>query len=158
MTISNKELRAYLNPNIGNITFGGFFIGFILLQLLTMLAGTFIRTLPVFVCIYLVIAIVWYAQRHYFYIALNIENQTLYGTKFFGFGRQIPIASIIRLGSRGMFLGAQKTLTITFLKNKGKSSTVLFGSPSSLDSVQFHKILDKLVELNPRLEIPCELR
>jgi hypothetical protein len=156
---ANNEIRSYLNPSNGNITFGAFGVGFLFLQLIAISNGRFLKKLPVFLLIYPAIALVWYAQRKSTYIAVDLDKQTLNGSAvFFLPVRKIPIASITHIGTRGMYLGGLTVMAITYISPNGKKKTVGVGAKQTLDEVQFQKILDALVELNPKLHVPSELR
>ena len=56
-----------------------------------------------------------------------------------------------------MFL-SWTVMKITFQTIDGKKRTVGVGAKQTLDKVQFQKILDALVNINPSLQIPPELR
>ena len=77
----------------------------------------------------------------------------------FGFkSREIPVSAITHIGTRGTFLGAMSVMTITYRKPDGKEVTVRSVSKQSYDKVSFHKVMDAIAELNPKLQIPAELK
>ena len=77
----------------------------------------------------------------------------------FGFrSREIPISAITHIGIRGTFLGVMAVMTITYRKPNGKEVTVRSVSKQSYDKASFHKVMDAITELNPKLTIPAELR
>jgi RsiW-degrading membrane proteinase PrsW (M82 family) len=156
---ANKEVRAYMKSSNANIAFGGMGICFVVLQLIAISSGTFTKTLPIFLAIYVILGVVWYVQRKGVYIAVDMDKETLNGARFFGLPpKEIPIASIIRIGTRGMFVGGLTVMTVTYLLPSGKEKTVNAGGKQSFYAVQFQKILDALVEINPKIHIPSELR
>ena len=57
-----------------------------------------------------------------------------------------------------MFLGAMTVMTITYRKLAGKEVTVRSVSKQSYDKASFHKVMDAIAELNPKLYIPPELK
>jgi hypothetical protein len=49
-------------------------------------------------------------------------------------------------------------MTITYRKLAGKEVTVRSVSKQSYDKASFHKVMDAIAELNPKLHIPAELK
>jgi hypothetical protein len=56
-----------------------------------------------------------------------------------------------------MLVGGLTVMTVTYVLPNGKKKMVNAGGKESLDS-NFQKILDAIVEINPSLRIPPELR
>ena len=155
---TDSEIRSYLKPYNADITFGIFAVGAFLIQLIAASNGRFVKTFTVFLLIYLSIAIIWHAQRRGTFIAVNLDKKTLDAVAAFFLPRKrIPIGSIIHIGTRGMFVGGLTVMTATYVLPNGKKKMVNAGGKESLDS-NFQKILDALVEINPSLRIPPELR
>jgi hypothetical protein len=155
---TNSEIRSYLKSYNSNFAFGGLGACFVLFQVIATANGRFLKTLPIFLLIYPTIALAWYIQRKVEYIAVDLEKKTLDSISFLGLPRKrIPIASMIHIGTRNMFVGGLTVMTVTYVLPNGKKKTVNAGGKESLDS-NLQKILDALVEINPSLRIPHELR
>jgi hypothetical protein len=158
MKTTKNEIRSYLKSYNSAFGFGGIGACFLLFQIIAISNGRFFKTLPAFLLIYLVIGFAWYIQRKVEYIAIDLEQKTLNSISFLGLPRRkIPVASMTHIGTRGMFAGGLTVMTITYTLPDGKKGTVNAGGKESLDS-NFEKILDTLVEMNPNLHIPPELR
>jgi hypothetical protein len=154
---TNNEIRSYISSSSTNMFLAVFVSGFLLLQLIAISNGRFNKTLPIFLFIYAATIFIWYMQRKYAYIAIDLNKKTLNGASFFGFPpNKIPINSIIHVGTRSMFVGGLTVMTVTYILPNGKKKTVNAGGKESLDS-NFQKILDALVEINPKLYVPTEL-
>lgn len=146
-----------MNTSNADITFGGIGICLVMVHLIAISNGRLFITLPAFLLIYPTVFILWRLLRRAIYIAVDLEKKTLNGALFFGFQNKIPIASIIHLGARGMMLGGLTVMTVTYVLPNGRKKIVNAGGKESLDA-NFSKILDALVEINPNLQIPSELR
>jgi hypothetical protein len=158
MSVNNDEVRSYLKSSNADIAFGGIGICLLILQLISIASGTFIKSLLMFLIIYLVLGLIWYSQRNGEYIAIDLDKETLNGARFFGLpSKKIPIASITHIGTRSMFAGGLTVMTVTYVLPNGQERTVNVGGKQSLDS-RFQNILDALVEINPKLTIPSQLR
>jgi len=87
------------------------------------------------------------------------KTDGVFRSRIFGVrSREIPISAITRIGTRGTFLGAMTVMTITYRKPTGKEVTVRSVSKQSYDKASFHKVMDAIAELNPKLHIPTELK
>ena len=71
---------------------------------------------------------------------------------------EIHISSITHIGTRGMFLGAATGIQVTYVKSNGQKKTLGYSTKDYLDPKRLHDILDVLVVINPKLNIPRELR
>lgn len=92
------------------------------------------------------------------YIAVD-KSRGVFVWYAFGFkSREIPVSAITHIGTRGTFLGAMTVMTITYRKPTGKEVTVRSVSKQSYDKASFHKVMDAIAELNPKLHIPAELK
>jgi len=135
-----------------------FCVGFFLLQLIATSNGRFFKALPIYLVANVVAIFIWYMQRKYAYIAVDLEKNTLNAASFFGLpSKKIPISTINHIGTKGMYAGGMTVMTITYILPDGKMKKVLCGGKESLDA-NFQKILDALVEINPKLHVPAELR
>jgi len=158
MNTKDNEIRSYLKSSNTDITFGAFAIFAFVIQLIAASNGRFLKTLAIFLLIYAALALIWYAQRRSTYIAVNFKKESLDAVAtFFLPRRSIPIASIVHIGTRGMFAGGLTVMAVTYILPNGRKKTVNVGGKESLDQ-NFGKILDALVAINPKLDIPAELR
>jgi hypothetical protein len=158
MSASN-EIRSYISSSNTNVVFGGMGICFVALQIISLARGLFTKTLPIYLVIYAVIAVIWYTQRRNAYMAVDLDKKTLSGIPFFFLLRKkIPITSITHIGTRRMFAGGMTVMTVTYTLPDGKKSTVNAGAKQSFDPISFHEILKAIIKINPKLQIPPELR
>jgi hypothetical protein len=158
MASANNEIRSYLKPYNSNFAFGGLEACFLLFQIIATSNGRFFKTLPIFLLVYPTIALAWFIQRKIEYIAVDLEKKTLNSISFLGLPRKtIPVTSMVHIGTRGMFVGGLTVMSVTYIAPNGKKKTVNAGGKESFDS-NFQKLLDPLIEINPSLRIPPELR
>ena len=114
--------------------------------------------LSVLFSILLMVLALWILTHPKSYISVD-KTDGVFRSRIFGFrSREIPIAAITHIGIRGTFLGAMNVMTITYRKPNGKEVTVRSVSKQSFDKASFQKVMYTLVELNPKLHIPTELK
>jgi hypothetical protein len=63
--------------------------------------------------------LLWAASRRGTFIAVDTNSRSLRASNFFIRTKPIPIESIIRIGTRGMFVGAATEIEITYRKPNG---------------------------------------
>jgi hypothetical protein len=157
MSVTN-EIRCYGNPKVVN-GFFGIMAAYPLTMLLISLANArFVRVLPIIVLISLAISVWWVASRKGFFILVNPKSRTLQAVNFFIRTREIPIASITYIGTRGMFMGAATGIEVTYRKSDGMEKTVGYGTKNFLNPPDLQRVLETLVTINPSLELSAELR
>jgi hypothetical protein len=120
-------------------------------------AGRFFTVWPVIVFISLALWFLWIASRRGTFIAVDPQRAVLRASEFFLKPREIPIARITHIGISGMF-GLWTAMDVTHQKPDGSKKTVGCGAKETLEKVQFQKVLDAIVAINPNLQIPPELR
>jgi len=128
---AEKEIRSYTDPSVGNVTAGIIGGGFFLMELISIPEGTFIKTLPMSIVIYLLVVALWFGMNRGTYISVDLENKTLNGSALFLPPRKSPIASITHIGVRGMFL-SWTVMQITYQLPNGKKKTVGVGQKKRL--------------------------
>lgn len=151
-----KEIRSYVSPRLANGAVGYIAACFLIMAAISVLVGRMLETWPLFVLIGAILYFVWLGIRRGTFIAIDSTQRTLRGSGFFLRGRAIPIEAITRINARGIFLGAWTTMTVTYRKPGGNPKTVEVGIKEGFQN--FDRILDVLVDINPKLRIPSELR
>ena len=152
------EIKCYANPKAVYASGGLMFI-----LALAGLSGIFspdklsAELSALFSILFLGLAL-WILMHPKSYISVD-KTVGVFRSFAFGFrSREIPISAITHIGVRGTFLGAMAVMTITYRNPSGKEVTVRSVSKQSYDKASFHKVMDAISELNPRLRIPTELR
>ena len=153
-----EQIRCYGNPRALK--------GLVLIMLpypiiLTIVAITNGRFLQVFwlpALVFFLIWLFWCTSRWGTYIEVNTARTTLSASNFFIKTREIPIVSITRISTRGMYVGAATLIQITYEEPNGRTQTLGYSTTNYLNHANLKKILEALVSINPKLTIPLELR
>lgn len=70
------EVRAYINAQLVNGLMMVMIGGFVILQLISIPEGTFLKTLPMSIVIYIILSLIWLSLRKGTYIAVDTEKNT----------------------------------------------------------------------------------
>ena len=151
------EIRCYGRPRVANGLVLVIAAGLSLMVAAGMLEGNYTSALTVAAIGYSAISLVWIASRHGTFIAVDPDAKTLRASNFFMRTRPIPIDSITRIGTRGMFVGAVTEIEITYRESDGRRKTVGYGTKNFLDRKDLKRVFDALVTINPSLRVPNEL-
>lgn len=154
---NSNEIRSYVSSNVANGLVGIMALYPLVMILVALSRGNLFNVLWLPAFVFFVLVLLWLALRKGTYIAIDPQKDTLIGSAFFFPPRKILISSITHVGVGRMFL-SWTVMKITFQTIDGKKRTVGVGAKQTLDKVQFQKILDALVNINPSLQIPPELR
>jgi len=156
--ITHEEVRSYANPKAVYASAGLMFI-LALAGLSEIFGGDKLSTavsVP-FSILFLILAI-WILTHPKSYISVD-KTDGVFRSSAFGFrSRVIPISAITHIGTRSTYLGAMTVMTITYRKPSGREVTVRSVSKQSYDKASFHKVMDAIAELHPKLHIPAELK
>jgi hypothetical protein len=155
---THDEIRCCANPKAVYASAGPMFI-LAFAGLSGSFSGNGLSTdLSVLFSTLLMILAVWILMHPKSFISVD-KTDGVFRSRIFGVrSREIPISAITRIGTRGTFLGAMTVMTITYRKPTGKEVTVRSVSKQSYDKASFHKVMDAIAELNPKLHIPTELK
>jgi hypothetical protein len=129
-----------------------------ILSIVSISNGRFFKVFWLPALIFFLIWLFWYTSRWGTYVVVNTRRETLSASNFFIKMKEIPIAAITRIGTRGMFVGAATIVEITYIKPNGKKQTLGYSTTNYLDHANLKKVLEALVSINPKLTIPPELR
>jgi hypothetical protein len=155
---NNDEMRCYQNP--GAILRVIEIMGLYPLLLLgaSIYHGTLTKTFWLPITIFVFLFLFWYASRWGNFIVVRRDKQVLEASNYFFRTKSILIKSIVSIGTRSAFAGSAIEMEITYLKPGGKKKVLGFGTKNLLNRADLQKILSALVEINPKLHIPAELR
>jgi hypothetical protein len=151
------EIRCYGKPRVANGLVLVIAAGLSLMVGSGLLEGNYTAALAVAAIGYFAVSLVWIGSRHGTFIAVDPDTKTLRASNFFIRTRPIPIDSITRIGTRGMFVGAVTEIEITYRESDGRRKTVGYGTKSFLDRKDLKRVFDALVAINPSLRVPNEL-
>jgi hypothetical protein len=154
----NKEIRCYGNHRVANGLVGLMAGGFSLMILGGLLVGNYFVALLFGSIVYPALFLLWYALRRGSFIAVDLDLKTLQASNFFIRTRGIPISSITRIDTRGIFAGAATLIEVTYRRPNGPEKTVGYGTTNFLNHADLRKLLDAIVDINSHLRIPSELR
>jgi len=155
---SGDEIRCHGNPRALKGLVLLMLLYPIILTIVSVSNGRFFKVFWLPALVLFLIWLFWYTSRWGTYVAVNTRRETLYASNFFVKMREIPIAAITRIGTRGMFVGEATIVEITYIKPIGKKQTLGYSTTNYLDHANLKKILEALVSINPKLTIPPELR
>ena len=130
----------------------------IIVTIVSISNGRFFQVFWLPALVFFLIWLFWYASRRGTYIVVNTAGKTLSASNFFIKAKEIPIASITCISTRGMYVGAATLIQITYEKPDGRKQTLGYSTTNYLDHANLKKILQALVSINPKLTIPPELR
>jgi hypothetical protein len=152
-----SEIRSYISYRLANGLIGVMAAYPLVAILVSIFNGRFFTVWPVIVFISLALWFLWIASRRGTFIAVDPQRAVLRASAFFLKPREIPIARITHIGISGIF-GLWTVMDVTYQKPDGSKKTVGCGAKETLEKVQFQKVLDAIVAINPNLQIPPELR
>jgi hypothetical protein len=152
-----NEIRCYGNPKVANGLVGVMTAGFSLMFLAGILVGNYSVVLSLGGAVYPALFLLWFASRRGTFIAVDLQLETLQASNFFIRTRKIPIDSITRIGTRGIFVGAATLIEVTYNTTDGREKTLGYGTTNFLNHHGLRRVFDAIVAINPRLHIPSEL-
>src|SRR5215471_13504580 len=120
----DKEIRCYGNSKVVNGLVGLMVAGFSLMLVAGILVGNYYVVLLLGSTIYPALFLLWLASRRGNFIAVDPHLKTLRASNFFIKTRRIPISSITRIGTRGIFVGAATLIEVTYRKPNGREKTL----------------------------------
>jgi hypothetical protein len=151
------EIRCYGNPRVINGFAGVMAIYPVVAIFVSVLNGrVFLVSWLPFVFLIGIFQL-WYASLHGTFIGVDLDSELLIASNWFIRTKPVPIGSITRLGTRGMFAGAATEVEITYRKPSGREKTVGYGTTTFLNPKELRRVLDALVKINPSVHIPHEL-
>ncbi len=155
---NDKEIKCYGNQKFVNGSIVALSIFPLIMLIVSITDGDFLRVLPVVASIFAALGLFWYASQKGTFIAVDLDNKTLRASNWFIKTNSIPVNTITHIGTRGMFAGTATEIEITYIKSDGKKRTIGYGTKNFLNPPDLQKILKALVTINPELEMPSELQ
>jgi hypothetical protein len=157
MNKERNEIRSYAYSSVMNVAIGIFSLYPVILLIVSVGNGSVSVVWPTIAAIAAAIVVLWIVSRRGAYISINTTDKTLSSAVFGLKTRSIAISSITHIGTRGAF-GGWTVMQITYRQSNGKERTGGYGAKQTLERKSFQEILDALVNINPNLHIPSELR
>jgi hypothetical protein len=152
-----REIRCYGKPRVANGLVFVVAAGILLMAIAGLLEGHDFEAFITALIGYSAVFLVWLASRYGTFIAVDPDTERLSAANFFIRTRQIPVGSITDISTRGMFAGAATELEITYRQSSGRKTTVGYGTINFLNRKDLKRVLDALLEMNPRLRLPGAL-
>jgi hypothetical protein len=155
---AQNEIRCYANPRVVN-GFASLFAAYpVVMLLISMFNGRLPNILPVLAIIAVAVWLFWFASRRGTFIAIDLRGKALYASNFFYRTRSVPVDAIVRIGTRGIFVGLATEIEITYRKPDGAQTTLGYGTTNFLNHPDLQHIFTAIVTLNPQVKLPPELR
>jgi hypothetical protein len=158
MTTNNDEIRCYQDPRIIVRVIEIVALYPLLLLGAAAYNGHFLQVLWLPVLIFALLFLFWYTARWGTYILVNKNKKILQASNYFFRTKPILVESIVSIDTRSAFAGAATEIEISYVKPDGKKTVLGYGARNFLNSDDLRKILETLVDINPKLHIPLELR
>jgi len=152
-----KEIRYYSNKNIIKAFIGVMSLYPLTVTILSFYDKKFLEMIWSIILMWLLLVLFWVASVKGTYITVNKDTKKLGSSNFFIKMKEIPIESIIKIGTRGMYAGTASLIEVTYIDEKGNKKTLGYGTKNLLQD-NLKKMLNTLVEINPQIDLSSDLK
>ena len=151
------EIRCYGNPRVVNGFAGVMALYPVIAIFVSVVNGRFLLVWWLPLVFLIGIFLFWYASLRGTFIGVDLDRELLIASNWFIRTKPVPIGSITRLGTRGMFAGAATEIEITYRKPNGREKTVGYGTTAFLNPKELRRVVAALLRINSSLRLPNEL-